>query len=166
MPRTKYRFHPACTIFPQLPDDDLQDLADDIAANGLRNPIVLLQGKILDGRNRYLACEMAGVEPGFTEFEGDDPIGWVVIQNLVRRHLTASQRAVVAFDLLPMLEKEAKQRQRRSNSYRGQRAVSARGANQDGKGKASEIAARIAKSSARHVEQGQVDQQTGTRVAR
>ena len=44
MPRTKYRFHPACTIFPRLPDDQLQDLADDIAANGLRNPIVLCQG--------------------------------------------------------------------------------------------------------------------------
>lgn len=34
-------------------------------------------------------------------------------------NLTASQRAVVAFDLLPLLEKEAKGRQRQSNSYRG-----------------------------------------------
>ena len=58
----KYRFHPACTIFPPLPADELRELADDIAANGLRNPIVLFQGKILDGRNRYVSCEMAGVE--------------------------------------------------------------------------------------------------------
>jgi hypothetical protein len=41
MPRTKYRFHPACTIFPPLPDDELRELADDIATNGLGNPIVL-----------------------------------------------------------------------------------------------------------------------------
>ena len=120
MPRTKYPFHPACTIFPQLPDDELRELADDIAANGLRNPVVLFQGKILDGRNRYLACELAGVKPRFSEFQGDDPIGWVVSQNLHRRHLTASQRAVVAFDLLPLLEKEAKQRQRLSRG-RGKR---------------------------------------------
>ena len=92
MARTKYRYHPACTVFPQLSDAELQDLADDIAVNGLRNPIVLWQGKILDGRNRYLACEIAEVEPRFTEFEGDDPIGWVISQNLHRRHLTASQR--------------------------------------------------------------------------
>ena len=150
MPRTKYPFHPACTIFPQLPDDELRELADDIAANGLRNPVVLFQGKILDGRNRYLACELAGVKPRFSEFQGDDPIGWVVSQNLHRRHLTASQRAVVAFDLLPLLEKEAKQRQRLSKG-RGKKGAPI-GATFSANGKASELAARIAKSSSRHVE--------------
>jgi DNA modification methylase len=74
----------------------------------------------------------------------------------VRRHLTASQRAVVAFDLLPMLEKEAKQRQRLSNSYRGNGQSAPQGANQDGKGKASEMAARIAKASSRNVERVKV----------
>lgn len=73
-------------------------------------------------------------------------------QNLVRRHLSASQRAVVAFDLLPMLEKEAKQRQWQANSYKGNGRLAPGGANQDGKGKAAEIAARIAKSSSRNVE--------------
>lgn len=137
-----------------VPDDELRELADDIAANGLRNPIVLLSGKVLDGRNRLAACKIAEVEPRFTEFDGDDPIGWVVSQNLVRRHLTASQRAVVALDLLPLLEKEAKARQRRSNEYRGNGRLAPKGANRNGngKGKAAEIAARIAKSSARHVE--------------
>lgn len=96
MPRTKYRFHPARTVFPQLSDENLQELADDIAVNGLRNPIVLWQGKIVDGRNRYLACRIAEVEPRFTEFEGDDPIGCVISQYLQRRHLTASQNAIVA----------------------------------------------------------------------
>ena len=111
--------HPACKIFPALGEPELQELADDIAENGLRNPIVMLKGKLLDGRNRWEACKIAKVEPHFTEFDGDDPIGWVVSLNLVRRHLTASQRAVVAFDLLPMMEKEAKQRQRQANSYKG-----------------------------------------------
>jgi len=39
------------------------------------------------------------------------PLAWVVATNLIRRHLATSQRAVVAVDLLPMLELEAKQRQ-------------------------------------------------------
>lgn len=153
MRRTKYRFHPACTVFAPLADDELQELADDIAANGLRNPIVLWQGKILDGRNRYLACEMASVERHFIQFEGEDPIGWVVSQNLLRRHLTASQKAVVALDLLPMLEKEAKQRQRQSHEYRGNGRLAQKCANRhDGKGKAAETAARIVGVSARYVE--------------
>jgi len=118
MPSKKYRFHSACTVFPQLGEVELKDLAADIAINGLRNPIVLYKNKILDGRNRYLACRLSNVEPRFAEFDGDDPIGWVVSQNLVRRHLSASQKAVVALDLLPLLEKEAKGRQRRSNEYR------------------------------------------------
>lgn len=142
--------HPACKIFPALGREDLQVLADDIAENGLRNPIVMLKGKLLDGRNRWEACKIAKVNPRFTEFRGDDPIGWVISQNLVRRHLTASQKAVVAFDLLPMLEKEAKQRQRRSRG-RGKKGAPP-GAPLSSNGKASEIAARIAKSSARNVE--------------
>jgi ParB-like chromosome segregation protein Spo0J len=152
MARKKYRFHPACTVFPQLSDDELKDLADDIAANGLRNPIVVWRGKILDGRNRYLACEIAEVEPRFTEFEGDDPIGWVISQNLQRRHLTASQKALVALDVLPLLEKEAKQRQRRANEYRGNGHSAQKCAERNGKGKAAEAAARIVGASPRYIE--------------
>ena len=143
--------HPACKIFPPLGKVELAELASDIADNGLRNPIVMLNGKILDGRNRLAACKIAKVKPRFVEFKGNDPIGWVVSQNLVRRHLTASQKAVVAFDLLPLLEKEAKQRQRRSNSYRGNGRLAQDCANQE-KGKAAEIAARITHSSSRYVE--------------
>ena len=152
MARTRYRFHSACTVFPQLPEDELKELADDIAANGLRNPIVLWQGKILDGRNRYLACQIAKIDPRFTEFEGEDPIGWVISQNLLRRHLTASQKAIVALDLLPLLEKEAKERQRRSNEYRGNGRSAKKYANRSGKGKAAEAAAKIVGVSSRYVE--------------
>ena len=87
----------------------------DIKAKGLLRPIILYEGKILDGRNRYLACQIAGVEPRFVQWSGKgSPLQWVISENLVRRHLTSSQRAVVAHDLLPLLEKEAKDRQRLS----------------------------------------------------
>lgn len=144
--------HAACKIFPPLAEPELQELADDIASQGLRNPIVMLDGKILDGCNRFAACKIAKVKPRFTEFQGDNPVQFVISQNLARRHLTASQRAVVAFDLLPLLEKEAKQRQRQSNSYKQNGRSAQKCADQNGKGKASEVAARIAKSSARYVE--------------
>lgn len=107
--------HPACKLFPLLGETALQELADDIKENGLQNAIVLHDGKVLDGQNRLAACKLAGVEPRFVEWKGSgSPLNWAVSQNIMRRHLTASQRAVVALDLLPMLEKEAKDRQKRS----------------------------------------------------
>jgi ParB-like chromosome segregation protein Spo0J len=82
-----------------LGKEELGELADDIMQNGLRQPIVLYQGQILDGRNRYQACELAGIEPDCTEYEGDDPLGYVLSLNLHRRHLTASQRAALAAEI-------------------------------------------------------------------
>jgi len=146
MKRPKY--HPACLLFPQLGEAELEELAEDIRQNGLLNAIVLLDGKILDGRNRLQACKIAKVEPRFEDYDGDDPIGWVISQNLVRRHLTASQRAVVAFGLLPLLEREAKSRQRRGRGRRVAKDL----ATFSGNGKASQIAARIAKTNSAYVE--------------
>jgi site-specific DNA-methyltransferase (adenine-specific) len=144
-----HAFHPACLLFPRLTDDELQALAADIRQNGLLNPIVTLDGEILDGRNRLEACKIAGVKPRFVEWDGEgSPLAWVVATNLMRRHLTASQRAVVAFDLLPMLEAEAKERQRQSPG-RGKKVAKKLATSS---GKASQIAARITKTNSAYVE--------------
>lgn len=90
--------HPLCSIFPRIPDDELQQLVDDIQQNGLREPIVLLDDQVLDGRNRYHACLEAGVQAQFRAFgsekgDGTDPVAFVLSKNLRRRHLTSSQQA-------------------------------------------------------------------------
>lgn len=90
------RFHPFANIFPMVAEDQLQELAQDIKDRGLLDPIVLHQGKILDGRCRYLACEITEVELKFQDYVGDDPLSYVVSCNLRRRHLSESQRAMVA----------------------------------------------------------------------
>lgn len=142
-------FHPACLLFPRLSDDELRTLAEDIRQNGLLNPIVTLDGAILDGRNRLAACRVAGVTPRFVEWGGDgSPLAWVVAVNLVRRHLTACQRAVVAFELLPLLEAEAKDRQRRSPG-RGRKVANDLATSS---GKASQTAARITAANSAYVE--------------
>jgi hypothetical protein len=82
--------HPICLLIPSADEDELQDLADDIRAHGLVNPIVLFEGMILDGRNRATACERAGVAARYVQFAGgrEDALILVISHNLRRRHLT------------------------------------------------------------------------------
>lgn len=95
MAAKKLKAHPAAEAWPMLNGDELPALVDDIAANGLRQPIVLdVDGLILDGRNRYEACRLAEVEPTFTTYDGDDPVGFVLSSNEHRRHMTKGQRAI------------------------------------------------------------------------
>ncbi|TCM56170.1 N6-adenosine-specific RNA methylase IME4 [Rhizobium sp. PP-F2F-G48] len=88
--------HLLAGLFPLFSEPDLQALAADIAANGQREPIWLLDGQILDGRNRFAACKIAGVAPRLRVFDGGDPLEFVLSLNLHRRHLSESQRAMVA----------------------------------------------------------------------
>lgn len=105
-------FHPLSELFPLMQGREFDELVADIKANGLREPIWTYQGQILDGRNRWLACEKAGVaQRPMREYTGDDPLGFVVSLNLHRRHLTEGQKAALALDILPYLEDDARKRQ-------------------------------------------------------
>jgi hypothetical protein len=98
--------HPVSEIFPMMADADLRALADDIAAHGVRSAIWMYEGRILDGRNRYRASKMAGKACPSQEYMGADPIGFVLSLNLSRRHLTESQRAMVAATVANMRQGE------------------------------------------------------------
>ena len=90
-----YELHPLCTLFPRLQGAEFDALRDDIKSNGLRDPIVLHEGMILDGGNRYRACVEAGVEPAFTTFGGASIVSFVLSANLHRRHMTPGQQAAI-----------------------------------------------------------------------
>jgi hypothetical protein len=92
----EYEFHPLANLFPLMSEEELDVLARDIEVNGLTCPIILYEGKILDGRNRYLACKRTGVIPEFCEYLDDTPLQFVLSINLHRRHLTTQQRAEIA----------------------------------------------------------------------
>lgn len=95
----EYEIHDLCKIFPVMPTDQFAALMDDIRDNGLRQPIVLFENKILDGRHRYRACLELGRRPVSVQYDGDDPLSYIISHNLSRRHLDESQRAMVAAKL-------------------------------------------------------------------
>lgn len=118
-------FHPVATIFPLLPEQGLEfkELVEDIRAHGLLEPIKLYEGKILDGRNRYRACEKAGVEPRFEEWSGPSATSYVLSVNLHRRHLVFDQRGAIGADAVPFFAEEAKERQRQAGRDHGRGQV-------------------------------------------
>lgn len=112
--------HPVSKILPEMPSAEFQEFVEDIKANGLREPIVLYEGKILDGNHRYRACVELDIEPETRNWDGKGlAVDFVISMNLKRRHLTAGQRAACAVDALPFYEREAKQRQRESGKKHG-----------------------------------------------
>jgi len=106
-------FHELADLFPLLQGKELQKIVDDIKANGFRpEPITLLGGKILDGRNRYNAAKLAGheLQPDDVEhfeerYPGQDPLLFVLAKNLHRRQLTVGQRACLAAELYKRMPK-------------------------------------------------------------
>jgi len=98
MTTSSYSLHPAAEIFPVMDEVAFAALVADIAAHGQREPILIIDGQVIDGRHRLRACEQLGLKPLVREVIADDgdPYGLVVSLNLHRRHLTESQRALVA----------------------------------------------------------------------
>lgn len=105
-----YEFHEVANIFPMMTDSEYDGLVEDIKKNGQIDPIWIYQGKIIDGRNRYNACQRLSIEPIVKEWDGKGSlVDFVISKNLHRRQLTATQRiqALTKADGLKEAEREA-----------------------------------------------------------
>jgi ParB-like chromosome segregation protein Spo0J len=95
LPNTGFEFHPLSYLFPLAVGLPFERLVTGIRDHGLIHPIVLYEGKILDGRSRHRACGQVGVAVAYETYDGDDPLSYVIEVNN-RRDLNESQRAMVA----------------------------------------------------------------------
>jgi len=117
---SKFEFHPLANPFPLMEGAEFDALVADIKANGLRQPIIIDEGMILDGRNRYRALKALN-DPGIdkrtiqqvqkgtlvhhyfrtlTQLSVDNPAAYVISANIHRRHLTAEQKREVIAKLI------------------------------------------------------------------
>ena len=97
---TELPVHPFALRFPLMSGEEYEAFKRDIAANGQREPIIIHGGMILDGRHRDRACREVGMKPDTKDWDGEGtPESFICNKNVHRRHLTDSQRAMIATSL-------------------------------------------------------------------
>jgi hypothetical protein len=98
---TSYQAHELALVFPPMTEPEFAAFKADIREQGQREPITLYEGKILDGLHRYRACQELEREPRVVRFEGNPRAAaqLVLTRNFHRRHLTTSQRAMIAAEM-------------------------------------------------------------------
>lgn len=117
--------HPYADKFPMLPPSEHEELRESVRSNGLRNPIVLdRDGRVIDGRNRYKACQDIGVEPDVIVYDGDDIAEYVIDCNVTRRNMSTGARAMATALVLAHDGRRENGRWRRGSVANGQESIS------------------------------------------
>ena len=100
MTQKNYPIHPAAELLPPMTEQEFAGLKDDIQQHGQSENIVIWRGSLIDGRHRLRACLELNMKPAIKELSDDaDPVAYVISHNLHRRHLSTSQRGVIAAKL-------------------------------------------------------------------
>ncbi len=103
MPKFDYPVHPVLELFPVMDDESYEAFKADIALHKQSEPIVLWKKQLIDGRHRLRVCNELGIKPIVVDIpDSEDPLAYVISHNLHRRHLSTSQRAMVAAKIATM----------------------------------------------------------------
>ncbi len=101
-------------LIPPLADEERRMLEDSIVANGCESPLVVWNGTIVDGHNRYDICLQHGIPFAVLEkdfLDRDAALMWMIQTQLGRRNLTTYQKSELALRFEPLLKELARKRQ-------------------------------------------------------
>ncbi len=101
-------------LIPPLQDDELSMLEESIVVNGCESPLIVWNGTIVDGHNRYAICRKHGIpfEIQNREFDSREAaMLWMLRNQLGRRNLNSYQRTEMVLKFEPLLKAEARERQ-------------------------------------------------------
>lgn len=147
-PEDTLEIHAAAATYPVLPDQR-DKMIESIRANGQIDPVTVYRGQILDGRTRTLACKALGIAlkcRQIVDLDGLEPLEWVVRRNQAAgmvRHLSDSQRAMIAAELCVQVYQPQAEERRRQGAP----------ASETEKGLASEKAAKVVNVTTNRVRQ-------------
>jgi hypothetical protein len=120
--------HTVAHLLPEMSAEDYAGLVSSIRRDGLLEPIWTYEGAVIDGRHRLKACAEAEVEPRFQEWQGGGSlVEFVLGLNLHRRHLSSSQKAVLALEVEKVLAEDARGRQRQAAQETNQKRAKGEG---------------------------------------
>jgi N6-adenosine-specific RNA methylase IME4 len=121
-----YPVHPSKQYVPMLGGDALDALTGDINNNGQKMPIIVVDGMVIDGRARLLACLKLGIEPRIEVWQlGADKDAYALVGSLDlhRRHLEEGQHVYLGWMLYqarPEWQGELERRRIEANQRRSQ----------------------------------------------
>jgi protein gp37/ParB-like chromosome segregation protein Spo0J len=131
----EFEVHPFADAFPLIDGDEFDQLVMDVKKNGLREPIVLNHdGTVLiDGRNRYRACEAAGSDQVYERLGAHytEPmiLDLIVSKNLARRQLNPGQKAMAALEYEERYKEAIKSEEAKRKASAGGPGAAAKRAN-------------------------------------
>lgn len=102
------------SLIPPLTADEYQQLKENILKDGCRDALVIWNGTIIDGHNRYEICMENGIEFKTVDKQFSDrqeAIEWIILNQFGRRNLQNFVRAELALKLKPIIQKKAKENQ-------------------------------------------------------
>lgn len=96
-PPEGYPIHPFAQAMPEMPESEFTLFKEDVRRNDQLQPILILDGMVLDGRHRQRAALELGIEPRYALLSEDtDPLPIVASGNRFRRNSTLGQMAIAA----------------------------------------------------------------------
>lgn len=99
-------------LIPPLKTEELAMLEESIIVNGCESPLIVWNGIIVDGHNRYTLCHKHGIPFAVQEkqFSGREMvIVWMLQNQLGRRNLNNFQKGELALKYAPYVEQLSRQ---------------------------------------------------------
>ena len=100
-------------LIPPLNEEELKLLEESLVADGCESPLIVWNGVIVDGHNRYAICRKHEIPFAIQEknfSSRDDAMLWMLRNQLGRRNLNSYQRVELVLKFEPLVKSAAEQR--------------------------------------------------------
>lgn len=102
-------------LIPPLTSEERQQLEENLIKEGCRDALIVWNGVLVDGHNRYEICNQNDI-PFRTETKGfkdrEEAKEWIIRNQFGRRNLSAYDRSRLALQLEDVIKAKAKERQK------------------------------------------------------